>query len=593
MRCKFGTKVVVSALVQPNPPEVPYAKCFSPGEGSPQTLNFQFSLDNRFWTELNDRIRFTYHGNGIVTGVRWPTGPEQGGTMVTFFGINFQYALGVKCRFGTFEILGSFNVRFIEDPTTGEQELEAQLLCPVPALQDLQLPDTSGNTVVLWASMNMGQNWIRYEADHFFNYYGLTRISPSYGPQQDQNTVIYVYGFNFFQGEGRKDLFPGFEYEYSCVFRVSWTAEPVEVKSSTSTWTLVTAPPDGARFACTTPPGLVGDSGYTGPVEVGITINPCLHDPASASTQVLGCFDSLPYTTGPLIFYYVENTVNMLSVTLGPVTGGTAVILRGNGFDRRDLTDLPLPYSHLPILCKWGSVINEGIYNVDNQSVKCVSPACTAASCAMLQRTACLGCAAPVELEVALNGQDFTGSRVEFFYFKDPEIMKIYPTLGSILGGTVVTVQSSGFHDPCLGCLERNDCHSCGSLVKCNFQAFNRIEHTVGTCVKIDADNCDPTLLLCPSPVGRILRGNIVSLDPFYVALSVSVNDQQFFPINLADNQPYNVYDPPCLGLRTTGCAFLFKFHELPILTSIFPTAVSGNGGGILLLIYPHRCCNL
>jgi len=26
------------------------------------------------------------------------------------------------------------------------------------------------------------------------------------------------------------------------------------------------------------------------------------------------------------------------------------------------------------------------------------------------------------------------------------------------------------------------------------------------------------------------LRGNLVSLDPFFVAVSVSINDQQFFP---------------------------------------------------------------
>ena len=32
------------------------------------------------------------------------------------------------------------------------------------------------------------------------------------------------------------------------------------------------------------------------------------------------------------------------------------------------------------------------------------------------------------------------------------------------------------------------------------------------------------------TPYGRDLRGNLVSLDPFFVAVSVSINDQQFFP---------------------------------------------------------------
>lgn len=208
--------------------------------------------------------------------------------------------------------------------------------------------------------MNMGQNWVRFEADYYFTYFGLTRISPSFGPQQDQNTEIAVYGFNLYQGEGRKDLFPGFMYDYTCVFRVPWTSEPIEVKSLQSTWSVVTAPLDGTRFGCKVPPGLVGESGYTGPVEVGISLNPCIYFPGE--TTELGCSDALPYTTEPILFHYVQNTVDELSVTLGPKTGGTTVTIKGNGFNRRDLTDLPSSFEHLPILCKWGSVINEGVY---------------------------------------------------------------------------------------------------------------------------------------------------------------------------------------------------------------------------------------
>jgi hypothetical protein len=582
MRCKFGQKAASASLVQPNPPEVPYALCYSPGEPSPDEAFFQFSLDGRMWTKPDARIKFIYHGNGIVTGVRWPTAPEQGGGVVTFFGINFQYALGVTCKFGSYEILGSFNIRYIEDPVTQKEELEAQLLCPIPALKDLQLPINAGNTVVLWTSMNMGQNWIQYDADYYFIYYGLTKISPSFGPQQDQETVIAVYGFNFFQGEGRKDLFPGFTYHYTCVFRVPWS-DPVEVMSLTSSWTLVSAPMDGTTFSCKVPPGLVGESGYTGPVEVGISLSPCLFFPGA--DESLGCSDSLAYTSDPIIFYYVQNTVDFLSLTLGPVTGGTTVTIKGKGFDRRDLEDLPAPYKHPLILCKWGDQINEGVYNAKEQSVTCASPPCITPACAAVSQEDCPDCSAPVELEVALNGQDFTGSGVEFFYFKDPEIKRIHPTLGPVLGGTAVTVESLGFLDPCIGCLQRKDCVTCGSLVMCKFQAFNRIEFVRGECVKVAEDVCDPTRIICPSPVGKVLRGNVVSLAPFYVSLSVSVNNQQFFPLNLVDNQPYNVFAPPCLGSRTTECTFLYKFFELPILSSVFPTAVGGNGGGRVTVV--------
>ena len=309
MRCKFGIKISQASVVMPNPPEVPYVLCPSPGEHSPTTVFFRFSLDGREYTEVDAQFRYIYHGNGIVTGVRWPAGPEQGGTTVTFFGINFQFALGVTCKFGDFEMMGTFNIRYIQDPTTGGQELEAQLMCTSPALAALDLPASAGATVALEVSMNIGQNWMRYDSTLFFKYYVATRISPSFGPQQDQNTEISFYGFNFFHGENRRDLFPGFAYEYTCVFHLPWSGAPVQVKSLTSTWILRTAPPDSASFACRVPPGLVGESGYTGPVEVGLSLNPCMYDPADIKKE-FGCIDPLPFTTEPVLFYYVENTVN-------------------------------------------------------------------------------------------------------------------------------------------------------------------------------------------------------------------------------------------------------------------------------------------
>ena len=579
MRCKFGTKLSQATIVIPNPPEVPFALCLSAGELAPKTVFFQFSLDGREWTEQDSRLRFIYHGNGIVTGVRWPTGPEQGGTTVTFYGINFQYALGVRCKFGDFPVDGSFNVRYIEDPVTKAQELEAQLMCRAPALAALNLPPEAAATVVLWVSMNMGQNWMRYGPDYFFKYYGATLISPSFGPQQDQNTVVSFYGFNLFQGENRKDLFPGFEYDYTCAFSLPWSDNPVRVKSLTSTWILTTSPYDAARFSCRVPPGLVGENGYTGRVDVGLSLNPCIYDPADTNKEY-GCIAELPFTTESVGFYYVENTVNSLSLTLGPATGGTTVTIKGNHFDKRDLSNLPGEYTHPPVLCKWGTVVNEGVYNEADESVTCLSPACVDTSCLALALPSCPACAAPLNLEVAVNGQDFTGSRVQFSYHQDPQVQGIYPSLGPVLGGTTVTIRAGGFHDPCTGCSERNDCATCGNLVKCKYQAFTRVEYTAGECVKNSEGICDATRIKCLSPTGRILRGNVVSLDPFLVALSVSVNDQQFFPINLANNEPYNVYDPQCTGSRTTGCAFLYKFYENPILNTVYPAVIGGNGGG-------------
>jgi hypothetical protein len=45
-----------------------------------------------------NKPQFSYHNAGVVTAVQWPTGPAEGGEMVTFFGINFHFASQVRER---------------------------------------------------------------------------------------------------------------------------------------------------------------------------------------------------------------------------------------------------------------------------------------------------------------------------------------------------------------------------------------------------------------------------------------------------------------------------------------------------------------
>ena len=99
MRCNFGGVTSKATLVQPTPPELSYVFCATPAVASPREVSFQFSIDGTYFTDTDARIRFVYHGEGLVTALQWPTGPVQGGTEVTFFGLNLQYAIGTKCRF--------------------------------------------------------------------------------------------------------------------------------------------------------------------------------------------------------------------------------------------------------------------------------------------------------------------------------------------------------------------------------------------------------------------------------------------------------------------------------------------------------------
>ena len=115
-------------------------------------------------------------------------------------------------------------------------------MCPVPSIIALNLPEEATGTVELFVSMDYGTNWMLYSQYPYFRYYGITHVSPSFGPRQDQNTIMTVYGFNLFQGLSLSNIFPGFTYDYACLFYLPWLDEPVRVQADPATWTLVTAP---------------------------------------------------------------------------------------------------------------------------------------------------------------------------------------------------------------------------------------------------------------------------------------------------------------------------------------------------------------
>lgn len=573
MRCRFGGLDTPASIVQPTPPELPFAVCKTPAVPGPRQVTFQFSLDNIGFTEVDARVQFTYHGLGVLQSIRWPTGPSSGGTEIILKGFNFQFATDTRCKFGDYEVVGSQTIYFVEDPVTEVQSKEGTLYCTSPPLDILNLPASASATVDFYVSMDAGAAWMQFVNDPSFRYYDMIAITPSFGPQQDQVTAIRVHGFNLFQGLQMAEVFPGFSYQYACSFDLPWVENPVQVLSGVETWNVRTAPYDGAFFSCTVPPGLVTGGGYTGPVDVTISLNPCMSIDGAP-----GCSSELPFTLDPITFYYATADITSLSVTQGPNTGGTVVTIGGTYFNLRDTAPLPAGHSHLPILCRFGDLTEVGIYQPGDSTVVCTAPACTTPACLAVTLDQCPACMAPVNIEVALNGQDFTDTKLSFSYYKDPLVSRVFPTLGPTTGGTMITVFAAGFGDPCIGC-SGAECETCGEKVKCRFLAFDRILDTPATCLRGEDGQCDRSQLVCPTPLGKVLRGNIVSLEPFFVAVSVSTNGQQFFPVKVS-GAPFNVNDPKCTDTRSVNCAFKFKYYENPIITSITPSITAGDGNG-------------
>lgn len=142
----------------------------------------------------------------------------------------------------------------------------------------------------------------------------------------------------------------------------------------------------------------------------------------------------------------------------------------------------------------------------------------------------------------------------------------------------MLTIFAAGFGDPCLGC-SGAACDVCGGKVQCRFLAFDRVLDTQASCLRGADGQCDRSQLVCSTPLGATLRGNIVSLEPFFVAVSVSTNGQQFFPVK-GSGAAFNVNDPACTDTLSVNCAFKFKYYEQPIIASITPSLTAGDGNG-------------
>ena len=599
LACKFGGLISPASLVQPEPPSLPYALCLTPSEAGPITVYFTFSLNGVVFSDPDPRIVFVFHAPGVITAVNWPTGPARGDSAIRFSGSNFQYATAVLCKFGESTTTVGTATSFFSINGT-QQLLQAQIQCNTPALVNLGLPDSAAQTVDLFMSMDAGRSWLQYDLYPYFKYYGATHLSPSFGPDQDQNTIIRVFGFNLYQGLQIISLVPGFSYSFTCRFMLPWTTSPFIVPSNIDTWVLVNSPNVGSYFSCTVPPGLTEGGGYNGPVGVGISLNPCLTGPLQSGS----CIGSLDYDDS-LSFYFSSPKISNLSVSLGPVRGNTYVTLRGVYFNRRDTEPLPVSEQY-PILCQWGecttstgngvlwenclqnpSCCSQGTFVEADSSVICPSSPCLISGCSLISLESCPSCYFSLALEIALNGQDFSNSGLMFAYFKDPRVSGAFPTLGPVSGGTLITVFAEGFVDPCINCTLNGNCATCKQLTVCRFSrntpsSMIYTTYSTGVCPELPDGTCDSSRIICIAPDGNNFRDVNSILTVFEVTVSVSVNNQQFFPADAQGNPYDSTSVPSCSGTEgtTSNCALFFMYYLSPLVTDVYPRAAPGNGGG-------------
>lgn len=123
--------------------------------------------------------------------------------------------------------------------------------------------------------------------------------------------------------------------------------------------------------------------------------------------------------TGIAFEYLVESAVRYIQPSLGPAHGGTMVDVVGTAF-----------VNSTALSCRFAGRSVHATF-VSKERVRCVTPPMASPSV--------------LPLEISNNGVDFTSSGALFSFVTALEIKVFWPTSGPTTGGTLITVQGSGF----------------------------------------------------------------------------------------------------------------------------------------------------
>jgi hypothetical protein len=143
--------------------------------------------------------------------------------------------------------------------------------------------------------------------------------------------------------------------------------------------------------------------------------------PTALSVQVAnnGVFDSTVKQSGVEFTYDPVVQIIQLDPSSGPVSGNMTVRVIGGPF-----------VNSTELRCKFGAIAVQAFYVTDGV-IQCFAPPHPPGM---------------YPVEVSLNDQDFTVSRIPFFYYVDPALSRISPVSGpAVSAGTKVNVYGSGF----------------------------------------------------------------------------------------------------------------------------------------------------
>jgi hypothetical protein len=433
-RCNFGGFQVPAIFVTNT--EI---KCPSPPSPFRGTTSFSISMNGEDFTDRTE-VQFEYTDIPTVIKTHSAFGPRRGNTISTFEVLESRNAESIKeCRFG----VNSVGTKSIQSDAH-------QITCASPQGFGMQSFSVSVD----------GRTFSSPQMYYYRKGAYVTNIIPNKAPASG-GSIILVEGLNF---TNSRDLSCRFG---EVVVRAIWhsTKEircncPRHVPSSVVFEVSnngVDFSSSGKQFKFLASASVTAISPTHGPEDGGTVVTVfgihfvaskdlvckfglvrtrvvefissteiiCIAPPAPTIGTTWGTFveianDNLTFTGNAEKFTYDPRVLIFdISPKSGYTRGGSRVMLYGTNFR-----------NYLGLTCKFGTIDVPGYY-ISQSEVECISP---------------LQVNDDVEVEVSLNGEDFSFSRRSFSYTETPTVSKIWPLSGPAwAGGTLVTVMGTAF----------------------------------------------------------------------------------------------------------------------------------------------------
>lgn len=332
---------------------------------------------------------FTYVPPIRLSGVNPPQSGEEGGVTVVVAGENFIASPSLSCRFGD------------QDATPASFLSRTWVSCLVPA-------SLKGPREVRVTISNNGQDFSGGSSLDFtyLPAFTVTQIAPDAGPADGGTEVTLT-------GTGLSETGP-----WACIFAENVAVPAMQLPGG---YLRCKSPPQ--------PPGRVKLRVFRSPSSLASAVSGAIAAAAADSLRDFG-----------LGFEY-QGTVFISSVEprSGSSLGGTPVTLRGFGLHNSSST----------LSCGFGEpngqlATSPGV-RVSPGVVVCTSPPRPGRKASSGVPSAGFGNPSVVSVTLSLNGADFTSRGPQFIYSEPVEVLGVFPAIGSVNGGTIVTVVGRNF----------------------------------------------------------------------------------------------------------------------------------------------------